>query len=509
VQITMAQPRRRSGNLPVEATSFVGRHRELGEVRSALVAARMVSLVGPGGVGKTRLAIRVAAELARLFRGGPWLVELAELRDPDLVPNAMMAALDLRDQASTEPLEVLLAHLREQEMLLVVDNCEHLLQASAGLLAEILKVAPGVRLVATSREPLSISGEHVVPVPPLALPAADGSETISQLRQNEAVALFSERAVAARGSFELTSSNQGAVAQICRRLDGIPMAIELAAVRTRVLSPEQILDRLGDRFALLTGGSRAALPRRQTLRATLDWSHDLLNAEERTLFRRLCVFAGGFSLEDVESVCVADGVPSTSLDSISSLVDKSLVNMEDKKGVAHYRLHETMREYALLKLREAKEEESAREEFVRHYIATCDRSVEEGSYYLADWLEWIESEIDNIRLVLQWLLLAKDFARGTALAGSAGWFWVARATTEGVRWLDEFLGVASIPTARTRWHVVWIERSSPMRALPHRRIRPLQPTDFGSEHVPLVPKSSQGQRCQPLRSTCALSLVQT
>src|SRR6202011_2062117 len=270
----MARPRRRPGNLPAEATSFIGRTHELAELRRRLAGARLVSLVGPGGVGKTRLAIRTATELGRGFPGGAWLVELAEVRDPALVGNAVMAALDLRDQAATEPLALLLSYLRDKELLLVVDNCEHLLGAAAQLVTEVIGAAPGVRVIATSREALSVSGEHVLPVPPLELPVAHTVDSLARLGQNEAVMLFVERAAAASGKFELTTSNQLAVVDLCRRLDGLPLAIELAAVRTRVLTVEQILESLTDRFALLTGGSRAALPRHQTLRTTIDWSHD-------------------------------------------------------------------------------------------------------------------------------------------------------------------------------------------------------------------------------------------
>ena len=291
----MARPARRSGNLPAETASFVGRRRELAEVRKRLTEARLVSLVGPGGVGKTRLAVRIATDLGRGFSSGGWLVELAEVGDPALVSHAFLAALDLRDQAAAEPQALLLAYLRDQELLLVVDNCEHLLAAAAQVVAEVMKAAPGVRVIATSREPLSVAGEYVIPVPPLELPAP--AERLAQLRQNEAVMLFTDRAAAA-GGFELTASNQAAVVDLCRRLDGLPLAIELAAVRTRVLSVEQIVTRLADRFALLTGGSRAALPRHQTLRTTIEWSHDLLPDSERAVLRRLCAFAGRFTLDD-------------------------------------------------------------------------------------------------------------------------------------------------------------------------------------------------------------------
>ena len=433
----MARPTRRTGNLPAEATSFVGRRREIAELRKKLTTARLVSLVGPGGVGKTRLAIRGATDLARGFAAGAWMVELADVRDPDLVPNALLAALDLRDQTAMEPLDLLLSYLRDKQLLLVIDNCEHLLGAASKLVSEVIRAAPGVRVVATSREPLSVPGEHVLPVPPLKLPAAHAAEPLNQLRQNEAVMLFTERAGAASGTFELSASNQAAVADVCRRLDGLPLAIELAAVRTRVLSIEQILARLTDRFALLTAGGRGALPRHETLQTTIDWSYDLLSAEEQTLFRRLCVFAGRFTLEDVDGVG-AEGLPNP-LDLLSSLVDKSLVIKEEVSGVACFRLHETMREYAILKLRDAAEEEAVGERCIDYYWSRCLPAGAAARYRLVEWLEWMELEIDNLRAVMRHCISRGDYARGVDLVTSLGWFWITRGTTEGARWLDELL----------------------------------------------------------------------
>src|SRR5262252_8394897 len=435
----MARPARRPGNLPAEATSFVGRRRELGEVRKKLTEARLVSLVGPGGVGKTRLAIRAATELARGFRGGGWLVELAEVLDPALVSHAVLAALDLRDQAATEPVALLLTYLRDKELLLLMDNCEHLLEAAAGLVTRLMRAAPGLRVIATSREPLSVPGEHLVPVPPLELPAPDG-EPLATVQRGEAVMLFTERAAAASGTFELTAGNRAAVVDLCRRLDGLPLAIELAAVRTRVLGVEQIRDRLTDRFSLLTGGSRAALPRHQTLRTTIEWSHGLLSEGERAVLRRSCVFAGRFTLEDAEAVCASPGVPPAGmLDLISSLVDKSLVMKEDFGGLACYRLHETMREFAGLKLAGAGEREAVAERCTEYYRSRCLVAALEGRYRLLQWLAWADLEIDNVRAVMQRCLARGDAVRGEELAARLGWFWITRATTEGMRWLDAFL----------------------------------------------------------------------
>ena len=448
----MARPRRRLGNLPAEATSFIGRRSELAELRKRLTGSRLLSLVGPGGVGKSRLAIRIATDLERGFTGGAWLVELAELQDPALVSNAVMAALDLRDQAATEPLALLLSYLRDKQLLLVVDNCEHLLGAAAQLVTDVLRTAPGVRMIATSREPLLVAGEQVIPVSPLELPAAHTAEPLAQLRQNEAILLFTERAAAASGKFELTTANQAAVVDLCRRLDGLPLAIELAAVRTRVLSVEQIRDRLSDRFGLLTGGSRAALPRHQTLRTTIDWSHDLLASGERILLRRLCAFAGRFTLEDVESVCTSGEVPvERAIDSLSSLVDKSLVIKEDAKGIACYRLHETMREYAGLKLEEAGEVEGLELQCSEYYRSRCKQFAHGGRYGLPEHLDWIDLEVDNVRSVLRRCLTHADYARGIDLATSLGWYWITRATTEGGLWLDQLLESGSgTPEAQAR-----------------------------------------------------------
>ena len=468
----MARSRHPLGNLPAETTSFVGRRRELGEVRKKLTTARLVSLVGPGGVGKTRLALRTAADLGRGFVDGAWLVELAEVRDGALVTNAVLAALDLRDQAGMKPLHILLADLRNRQLLLVLDNCEHLLGAVAPLVAEVLAAAPKLTVITTSREPLQVPGEHVIPIPPLQVPPADGTAPLAQLRHNEAVILFSERAGAASGSFELTSSNQAVVVALCRRLDGLPLAIELAAVRTRVLSVEQILDRLSDRLALLTGGGRAALPRHQTLRATIDWSYDLLTAAEQMLFRRLCVFAGRFTLEDVESVCTSNELLTKgTLDVLSALVDKSLITKEDVRGLACYRLHETLREYAILKLRDAREEELLAERCLEHYRTTCLRSADQARYRLVEWLAWAELEIDNIRAVLQQCLTRGDSARGLDIAASMKYYWITHGTTESLGWLDPLLasGEASpVTLVRAYYLRGWLSvlRADPAAARP-------------------------------------------
>ena len=446
----MARPRTTLGNLPAETTSFVGRRREQAEIRQKLATARLVSLVGPGGVGKTRLALRAAADLSRGFHDGAWLVELAEVRDEALVASAVLAGLDLRDQAGMTPLQILVSYWHQKELLLVLDNCEHVLDAAAQLVSGVLRSAPNVRVIATSREPLQLAGEHVVPVTPLQVPDEHETEPLAQLRQNEAVALFTERAAAASGAFVLSASNQAAVVGLCRRLDGLPLAIELAAVRTRVLDVEQVLERLRDRFGLLTGGSRAALPRHQTLRMTIDWSHDLLPEREQSLLRRLSVFASRFTLEDAELVCASGDLSAAdTLDVLSSLVDKSLLMREDYSGHSCYRMHETMREYATLKLREQDEDGPLSTRCIDYYRTRCLSMEAEGRYQLPEWLSWVELEIDNIRAVLQRCVLQGDAARGLDITACLRYYWITHGTTESIRWLDQLVA-AGEASPRTR-----------------------------------------------------------
>jgi predicted ATPase/DNA-binding CsgD family transcriptional regulator len=423
------------GKLPAESTSFVGRRRLLTEVKAAFANTRLLTLVGPGGVGKTRLALRAAADLRRTVHDGAWFIDLAGLEDPHLVPKAVISALGLADKSGQWPTSLLVAHLASREALLVLDNCEHLLDAVAVLAAVVLKEAAGVRLLATSRQPLGISGERLLQVPPLTLHGDSSSA------HSEAVALFVARAADAGVRLEDTDATRQLVADLCRHLDGMPLALELAAVRLRTIGLEELIERLSDRFELLTGGSRAALPRQQTLVATIDWSHDLLSAQEAAVLRRLAVFPSDFGLDAAEAVAAGTTIDQSSvLELLSSLIEKSFVARMPAAAIARYRLHETMREYALLKLRDASEQDTTMKAFVRFYSAMCKAGEEAAqSVNVVEWLKRMDGEADNVRAALAYCLNGPDHAVGMSIVGSLLWYWTARATSEGAYWLDRFL----------------------------------------------------------------------
>ena len=424
------------GKLPAESTSFVGRRRLLTEVKAAFANTRLLTLVGPGGVGKTRLALRAAADLSRTVSDGVWFIDLAGLEDPHLVPKAVIISLGLADKSGQWPTSLLVTHLASRQALLVLDNCEHLLDAIAVLADVVLKEAPGVHLLATSRQPLGISGERVLQVPPLTLPG-EGSGSA----ESEAVALFLARSADAGIKFEETDATRQLVSDLCRHLDGMPLALELAAVRLRTIGLKELIERLSDRFALLTGGSRAALPRQQTLMATIDWSHDLLSGQEAAVLRRLAVFPSDFGLDAAEAVAAGTTIDQSSvLELLSSLSEKSFVARMPAAAIARYRLHETMREYALLKLRDASEQATTMKAFVRFYFAMCKVGEEAAqSVSVVEWLKRMDGEADNVRAALAHCLNGPDHAVGMSMVGSLLWYWTARATSEGVYWLDRFL----------------------------------------------------------------------
>ncbi len=430
-----------AGKLPAEATSFVGRRRLLAEIKSAFAVSRLLTLVGPGGVGKTRLALRTAADLQRTARDGAWFVNLAGLDDPHLVAKTFMTSLGMVDQSGEWPTSLLVAHLGSREALVVIDNCEHLLDAVAVLVDVLLKEAPGVRLLATSRQPVGVSGERVIQVPSLSLPDENDARPGRGIAQSEAVALLLERAADTGVALDLTDANHELVIDLCRRLDGMPLALELAAVRLRTIGLSDLVERLSNRFALLTGGSRSALPRQQTLLATIDWSHDLLAAPETVVLRRLAVFPSDFGLDAAEVVATGSGAATSEvLEALAGLVEKSFVARISSTGSARYRLHETMREYSLRKLREAGEEEATIETFVGFYAQRCRAARSAAQTRDAvRWLQWLDNEIDNIRAVLAHCLTGPDTDIGMAVVGTLGWYWAPRATSEGMYWLDLYL----------------------------------------------------------------------
>jgi len=476
-------------NLPIQLTSFIGREREIREIKHQLTGdggqgadnrspsptPRLLTLTGTGGSGKTRLSLQVAADVIDEFDKGAWLVELAPLADASLVPNAVMNALGLREEAGRAPLEVLADFLRAKKLLLVLDNCEHLIVACAQLAHHLLTQCPNLKILATSREALGIAGEGTYQVPPLGIPddgrpfvpqgrlPADDAYT-ARITQYDAVRLFIERAISVQQNFSVTNANAPAVAQICFRLDGIPLALELAAARIKLFSPEQIAARLDDRFRLLTGGSRTALPRQQTLRAAIEWSYSLLSEQERILFRRLAVFAGGWTFEAAEQVCGGqwavesgqwtvesgqslntDPLITDVLDTLAHLVDKSLVTTEARGDETRYRMLETIREFALEKLGEAGENETTRDRYLQFFL----KLAEDAEPYLlrSDTVEWhdrIEADLDNLRATLDWCQkTALGAETELRLVSALGNFWLDRdSLVEGRARISAALGRA-------------------------------------------------------------------
>lgn len=436
-------PERRPSTLPRQLTTFVGRERELAELERLLGSeSRLVTLTGPGGCGKTRLALELAARRERTFERGARLVELAPIRDPALVAGATARALGVQLRSADDPIAALASHIGDARLLLVLDNCEHLIDAAAALAEALLRTCPNLRLVATSRERLRIQSEVAWRVPSLSLPRAGDPET------SEAVRLFCQRAAETARTFALTPDNAAAVAEICTRLDGMPLALELAAARADVLSPAQIAERLGDALTLLRAGSRTALTRQQSLRATLDWSHDLLSEQERRLYRRLGVFAGSFSAEAVEGICCANA-----FDLLAQLTDKSLVHVEPGPDGHRYRLLEPISQHAWELLATAGERqriEAAHRQWYLELAEAADRDVDPG--IAAAWpAERVEAEHDDLRAALA-SAIRHDPPAALRLASALWWFWMARGYfVEARRALEEALAAAPEPTpARAR-----------------------------------------------------------
>ena len=390
------------GNLPRQVTTFVGREAEIASLSELVRDSPLVTLTGVGGVGKTRLALQVAAEVVSEFPDGAWLCELAPVTDPGAVWETLAACLRVQPLPGRTLDESVLDYLAAKRLLLVLDNCEHLLDAAARLVDAIEHRCPQVSLLATSREGLGLAGERMVAVPSLGIPAgdADGDE----LRQADAVRLFVDRASAAKNDFTLTDRNAGAVGVLCRRLDGIPLAIELAAARVRSLSPDDLVSRLDQRFKLLTHGSRAALERHQTLRNTIDWSYDLLTPTERQALQQLSVFAGGCDLAAAEAVLPDDALDATAVvDVLGQLVDKSLVVVDDTDGGVRYRLLETIRQYAQERLDASGDPIALRRRHADHYVALAETAGPHlrGRDHL-EWTGFVARDIENFRAALDW-----------------------------------------------------------------------------------------------------------
>ncbi|WP_433566625.1 protein kinase domain-containing protein [Nocardia sp. CA-151230] len=443
--------RRDTGNLPRELTSFVDRRSQVSQVKNLLSVSCLVTLTGIGGVGKSRLALRVAHKLQRNIADGVWLVELGELRDSSLLVDVMAGTFGVRQQVGRSMLEVLVEFLSTREVLLVLDNCEHVIEAVAQLVESLLRACPQLRILATSREAVGIGGESVLPVPPLRFPDPGSGPSLRQAAGYDAVTLFAERAAAAVQGFQLAEDNQVSVAEICARLDGLPLAIELAAARLRTMSAEQILVRLTDRFAMLTRGSRGAPTRQQTLAWCIGWSYDLCTPAEQRLWGRLSVFAGSFELDAAEDMCGSDQSEPEFLDTLSALVDKSILIREESGAAVRFRQLETVQEYGKQKIEQAGEYAVLR----RRHRDWYERLALEAE---ADWisprqLEWIARiarELPNLRKAMELSRTEAD-AAGLRTAAALHCFWTASGRfSEGRRWCDRTLASASDAAAADR-----------------------------------------------------------
>jgi predicted ATPase/DNA-binding CsgD family transcriptional regulator len=432
----------------VQLTSFVGRRREVTDVKRVLAASRLVTLTGPGGVGKTRLALKVAADVRRAFGDGVWLVELDQLRDPALVSHTVAAWLGLREQSGRPPMAVLAEYLAQRRLLLVLDNCEHLVDAVAVLADTLLRSCPQLRILATSREPLGIGGETTLPVPSLSVPdprrrrSSPNEQPPNELSRCEAVTLFAERAASVVPGFSIAEDNRLAVVEICHRLDGLPLAIELAAVRLRALTAQEIAHRLGDRYRLLTTGQRGVPTRQQTLRSCIQWSYDLCSPPEQLLWARLAVFAGSVDLDAAEGVCAGDDLaPENMLEVVASLVDKSIL-IPEQGPVVRYRLLDTIREFGRERLHQTGEYQALRR---RHRDWYADFVTRADADWIGprqrDWLTWLDREHPNIRATLEFSITEPGEARAALrIATKLFPYWLARGLlSEGRHWLDQAL----------------------------------------------------------------------
>ncbi|WP_329091580.1 ATP-binding protein [Streptosporangium sp. NBC_01469] len=458
------QRRWQATGLPPEVTSFVGRRHEMAEVKRLLSGARVVTLTGPGGVGKTRLALHVAADVQRAFPDGVWLVELAGLESPEPLAGTVNEALEIRDVSHRSPVEVLIDHLRDKRALLILDNCEHLLRACAVLAGTLVRSAPSLRILATSRQALGIAGEQTLVVPTLPLPPPPGSglgPPAELSAPSEAVRLFTERATAVLPDFTLTEANRSAVERICRRLDGIPLAIELAVVRLRALSPEELLSRLDNRFRLLTGGSPATLPRQQTLRALIDWSYVLCTEKEQLLWERVSVFVDGLDLEAAEAVCSGDGIDRDEVvDLVIGLVGKSVLIREDPPSAStatRYRLLETIRQYGRERLVTSGQEGTLQRLHRDHYRRLAAEAYAQRFGPLqVSWLGRLKLDHANLRTALEYCFAEPgEISTALGVATDLLYHWITNYyLREGRRWMDLSL-LSGTGTDEIRGRALW------------------------------------------------------
>ena len=441
------------GNLPHDLSSFVGRVQEIATIEKHFSSARLLTLCGVGGVGKTRLALKAVARMRPRFRHGVWLVELAGLLDPVLLPQVVASALGVLEQRGRTPIATLIDHLQSKELLLVLDNCEHLKEACRNLVASLLRSSPSIRVMATSREVLGITGEVTFHVSPLSVPEAQHPTVPSTLLAYEAPLLFTERAVCVTPGFEATNDNASEIALLCARLEGLPLAIELAAAHLNVLSLSEICNRLDKRLELSAGRDGLAPPRHQTLRATIDWSHDLLSEGERIVFRRLSVFASGWTLEAAEAVCRGDDIKSSDILSLATtLIDKSIVTAQTQQRETRYSMLATLREYAGERLVEAGEAEQIRDRHL-HYFADLAELAQPHlrGHDSGIWRARLERDNDNLRAALQWSLEDGDTNAGLRLSGALEDYWRMRGQlTDWRHWLDSILAAAPADRSRPR-----------------------------------------------------------
>ncbi len=439
-------------NLPQQTTSFIGRERALAELKRLLTKSRVLTLTGSGGCGKTRLSLQVAADSLERFPDGAWMVELALLADPGLVAQTVATVLGLKEEPGKPIIQTLTEHLKDQHLLLLLDNCEHLLDGCARMVDTILRQCPQVTILASSREALGMGGEQAYRVPSLSLPDPKQAYTAASVAPFEAVQLFTDRAYLAHADFDITDQNASTLASICFRLDGIPLAIELAAARLRSLSLEEIRGKLDQRFRLLTGGSRTALPRQQTLRSLIDWSYDLLREPEKWLFQRLSVFVGGWTLEATEQVCVADGGEDGDvLNLLTSLADKSLVMVQQNDGHSRYRLLETVRQYARERLLESGGGEVVRDRHRDYFLALAEEAAPKlKGADQSEWFERLEEEHDNFRSAVAWSLSEAGSRAGLRLCAALQRYWINRGhLSEGRDSCLRVLGMAGAEACTT------------------------------------------------------------